>query len=138
MSEDEKREAGKKGGAITGRRIYEEGRGIFGMSEDEKREAGKKGGKRTYEKRIGMWGMSKEEWLEARRRAVRSKCQIPYDDKKRVINGKELTEREAICYLKGEIALGWEEITEQINFVFGNNRKTHQIKSLYNHYWKEK
>ena len=60
---------GKIGGSIVGNKIKEEGSGIFGLSPEEKNKNCKKGGEKAKELGVGIHGRTKEEMQENGRKS---------------------------------------------------------------------
>ncbi len=64
MSKEEKSEAGKKAGSISGKNNRDKKIGIFSLSIDEIRENGKKGAQKCKELGVGVYSMSSEQRAE--------------------------------------------------------------------------
>jgi general stress protein YciG len=62
------KKGGAKGGAVMGKRHYEEGTGIFSLSPEEKLEVCSMGGKKSKELGVGVHSYTKEEKIELGRR----------------------------------------------------------------------
>jgi hypothetical protein len=62
------KKGGAKGGAVMGKRHYEEGTGIFSLSSEEKLEVRSMGGKKAKELGVGVHSYTKEEKIELGRR----------------------------------------------------------------------
>ena len=60
---------GKIGGSIAGNKLKEEGKGIFGLSPEEKSKNGKKGGEKAKELGVGVHGRTKKEMQEDGRKS---------------------------------------------------------------------
>jgi general stress protein YciG len=58
------KKGGVKGGAVMGKRHYEEGTGIFSLSPEEKLEICSMGGKKTKELGLGIYGLTPEQKSE--------------------------------------------------------------------------
>ncbi len=101
--------AGKIGGAIAGKMLYEQGRGIF----------------------------DKTNAREMMRKAVISRGLVPYDGEQRKTELGLLNEREYIVKLKQDGGYSWRAITSLTNGIFRNGRNRTTLITIYNSVWKK-
>ncbi len=136
LTDEEKRRAGRSGGFIGGRklfedkkgihaqthkdhvehgkRLYQEGKGVFSLTMEEKKSIGIK----TYRDGKGIAGLNRDELVEAAKKGVAARGRMPYDNKE--------IERlmELAAQPKGSriVRGGWQDVAAQLNAEFGNER----------------
>lgn len=127
------------GGSTT----FERGVGIFGMNEKDRKAACKKGGENSsggkksyYIARTGIAALTDEQRIEQGKKNAIARGQIPYDGIEKKTYLGRLTEKQYIINLKLQGQLSWQEIADDVNSVFGNNRKAPTLNKMWNQCWK--
>jgi hypothetical protein len=100
------------------------------------RKGGAIAGRKNYENRVGLFS-GKLDFHEVGRHAARKRGQVPYEDEDRRTEFGKINEKTYVMALKeSDNCYSWKDIGRKVNLVFRNARNYLTLRSMYNQSWK--